>query len=398
MRASSAFENAARGARRVATLAGATLAALLLLWLVYLGLTWDLRDADAGPPPEYAVVEVVRGSLPERVVATGRMAPWARVVVQSEIPGIVETVEVEEGDRVARGQPLVRLDDSRLEDRAAVLRAELALHEARTRVDLMGRAELELAKRRRDHARIEGLRERGVASQEELDDVAHALRLAQIALADARAELDERRAAAERARRSLQRVERDLEKSVIRSPIDGVVVRRPVEIGAAVADLQNGGTVVAELADDRRIHLRGEIDENDVAGVARGQRAEVRIDAFPGEVFSGVVRRISLAGTGEGSVSTFDVEVEVEADERIRVGMSADARIVVREYEDALLIPNAALTWENGKARVRRVDVAGERGEELREIEELYSDGFQTAVASGLAEGDLVLVREDGAN
>jgi HlyD family secretion protein len=386
-----------RRVRRAGLASAAAGAALGFVWLVYLGLTWDMRRAEREPPAAWRAVAVERGSLRETVVATGVMEPLARVVVQSEIPGVVASVHADDGDRVARGRPLVELDRSRLEDQAAELRAALAHREALARVDVVGRAEVDLADARRDHERARRLLERGVLSEEVVDDAAHRARLAAIALADAEALRDARLAAAARARSALARVERDLEKSVIRSPVDGVITKRRVEVGAAVADLQNGGTVIAELADDSRIHLLGELDENDVAGVREGQSAEIRVDAFPGELFAGTVRKIASAGAHEGSLSIFEVEIEIEPDPRVRVGMSADARIVVREHANALLVPNAALVRGEDGPRVRVPD-PGSDEVRLLEIRELTSDGFRTALAepegaAALGEGDTVLVR-----
>ena len=146
-------------------------------------------------------------------------------------------------------------------------------------------------------------------------------------------------------------------------------------------------------------HLLGEVDENDVADVREGQRAEVRIDAFPSEIFAGHVRKIAAAGKTAGGVSSFDVEVELDPDPRIRVGMSADAHITTRDHEAVLLIPNAAIERSPEGPKVRLVDAGGAEPE-LRPIVELYSDGHQTAVAEGLDENDLVLVRSraDGAH
>lgn len=371
----------------------AATAGVALLWVVYVGLTWDMVPPESSAPSNYRAVEVERGDLAATVVATGTMEPYARVVVQSEIPGLVVAVHVDDGDRVKRGQPLVTLDRVRLEDRAAELRASLALEQARARVDLIGRARAEHNQVRLDHERTLQLAGQGIVSQEQIDRLSHELRLAEIALGDAHAERLARLAATDRARMALRRVERDLEKSVIRSPIDGIVIRRRVEVGAAVADLQNGGTVVALLADDRTIHLLGEIDENDIAGIRRKQPAEVRIDAFPGEIFAGHVRKISSAGDTEGGVSTFEVEIELDPDDRVRVGMSADAHIAVRQHRGVLLIPNAAIERTPDGPRVRRVGGSGNDSPELSPIRELYSDGFRTAVAEGLVESDRVLVR-----
>jgi HlyD family secretion protein len=322
------------------------------------------------------------------------MEPYARVVVQSEIPGVVTRVHVDDGERVTADQPLVELNPQRLADRAAQLRAAYDWRRALTRVDLVGRARIELAERAREHERAAALFAQGIASLRELDHARHLVSLARIAVRDAIAETEARAAAAEEARAAYERARRDLAETVIRSPIDGVVVRRAVEVGAAVADLQNGGTVVAVLADDHRIHLLAEVDENDVAAVRVDQAAEVRIDAFPDEVFGGRVRRVSWSGTASGSVSNFEIEVEIEADPRIRVGMSADARIAVREHRAVLLVPNTAVVRAKTGPRVRLARAGNDF--ELAPIREIYSDGFQTAMEAGLAEGDLVLERTDG--
>ena len=380
--------------KKLGTALASALGLLALLWLIYLGLTWDLRSGAREPDAAFEPVAVARGDLPEMVVATGVLEPSARVVVQSEIPGIVAAVHIDDGERVTKGQALVELDRERLEDRVAELAAGLEMRRARARFDLVGRARAELEKARRDLERERRLFEKGVVSKEHIEDLAHVVAVLEISLSDAHAELAARRAAVREAENAHRRVERDLAKTVIRSPVDGVVVRREVEVGTAVADLQNGGTVVASLADDHRIHVLAQVDENDVAGVRVGQPARVHIDAFPGEVFAGTVRKVSSSGTSEGGVSSFDIEIEVAPDDRVRVGMSADARVEVRRHRRALLVPNTALVRTEEGAKVRVVH-QGERPE-LVAIDEGYSDGFQTVALRGLSEGDTVLIRSDG--
>jgi HlyD family secretion protein len=381
--------------RKLLTGLAVGLGLLALLWLVYLGLTWDLRAGAREPDAAFRPVAVERGDLPETVVATGVLEPSARVVVQSEIPGIVAAVHVDDGERVTRGQAMVELDRERLEDRVAELAAALEMRRARARYDLVGRARADLDEARRDLARARRLLERGVASKERIEDLAHEAQVAEIALSDARAEQAARRAAVLEAENALRRVERDLAKTMIRSPVDGVVVRRQVEVGTAVADLQNGGTVVATLADDRRIHVLAEVDENEVAGVRVGQPASVRIDAFPEEIFEGTVRKVSSSGTAEGGLASFEIEIELAPDERVRVGMSADARVEVGRHRGVLLVPNTALVRTEDGAEVRTVGRGGRP--ELVRVEQGYSDGFRTVVRGGLSEGDTVLVRSDGA-
>jgi HlyD family secretion protein len=217
--------------------------------------------------------------------------------------------------------------------------------------------------------------------------------LARLELTNARDATAARAAAVAEAEQNLLRFERDLGKTVIRSPVDGVVVDRKVDKGSAVADIQNGGTVVAELAADRAVHVLGDVDENDIADVRVGQPARVSVDALPGEVLDGVVRKVAAAGTSDTATVVFQVEIELAPDPRVRVGMSADARIVVAEHENVLLVPTAAVLHGDGPARVRRP--VGDDAEEFEEvkIEEGYSDGFRTIVSSGLEPGSRVLVR-----
>jgi HlyD family secretion protein len=381
--------------RKLLTALASGLGLLTLLWLIYLGLTWDLRPGAREPEAAFQPVAVARGDLPETVVATGMLEPSARIVVQSEIPGIVAVVHIDDGERVTKGQALVELDRERLEDRVAELAAALEMRRARARFDLLGRARAELDKAQRDLERGRRLFEKSVVSKERIEDLAHTVRMLEIALSDAGAELAARRAAVKEAGNAHRRVERDLAKTVIRSPVDGVVLRREVEVGTAVADLQNGGTVVATLADDRRIHVLAQVDENDVAGVRVGQPARVHIDAFPGEVFEGTVRKVSSSGTSAGGVSSFEIEIELAPDDRVRVGMSADARVEVRRHKRVLLVPNTALVRTEQGAKVRVLH----RGKqpELVPVDEGYSDGFRTVALRGLSEGDTVLVRSDGA-
>ncbi|MBW2397422.1 MAG: efflux RND transporter periplasmic adaptor subunit [Deltaproteobacteria bacterium] len=338
----------------------------LLLALAYVGLTSDLGPQDGDLPSHLNAVPVERGILRELVIANGSLEPSARVVVQSEIPGIVAYVHVDNGDRVEPGQPLVELDRERLEDRVAELAAALAERRARARVDLVGRAELELRKARRDLERVEGLHAQGIASRETLELEEYRAALAEIGLGDAHAEKAARRASVREAENALRRMRRDVEKSIIRSPIGGVVVRRHVEVGTAVADLQNGGTVVVTLADDRRLHVLAEVDENDVAAVRVGQRVEVRIDAFPDEPLDRCLSRRTIGWSGAQSVvggAGRGKRRELRSGDRVG-SRPARARRDVGRYQDPGRKPRGctARAQQRDRSRRRRAASASRHG------------------------------------
>lgn len=381
-------------ARRIGVWLGVPAAGLAAVALAYAGLTRDLgpRTEDGGLDLSRHVLEPE--TLVRTVVATGQLEPVSRVPVKSEVSGVIRHVHVREGDRVRRGETLFEVDRERLEDRVNALRAALEMKRAAARYDLVGRAGLEVERARREHARVESLYRTGAAAQRELDQSLHDLKLAEVGLRDARAERAARHAAVLEAEHLLHQAEKDVERSLVRAPIDGLVVERPAELGAVVADVTaSGGTLLAVVADDQRIRLVAEVDENDIAQVARDQRARITIDAFPDETFEGRVRRVSSSGLVEEHVASFEVEIELPADPRLRVGMSADARIAVDEYRDVLLVPNAAIVRQNGDPpRVRRAGAGSDFT--LTDVREGYSDGFRTVLEAGVAAGDVVLVPE----
>jgi HlyD family secretion protein len=381
--------------RRIARFVLAPLAVFALLVAVFVALRGGVQQQSGDTDPTLVPAAVERRDLAVTIAAAGRLEPLVRVPVIAEVSGIIARVLVEEGERVERGQPLFELDRERLEARVAERRAELALRLAEARHDLVGRSGAERDQAQRDRDRTAQLLEHDASSATELERVELRLRLAEIALQDARAETAARRAAVDRARELLRQAERDLEDARVLAPIDGVVVERPGEVGRAVADVTaNGGTVIAEIADDRRIRLIAKVDENDIARVALGQTAQIALDAFPDETFQGRVRKISAAGTREEQIADFEVEIALDPDPRLRIGMSSDARIVVRELHDVVLVPNDAIVHQEGGTLVRMPGVGG-GGPRLVPITTGYSDGFFTVISHGLQEGDVILVRAE---
>jgi HlyD family secretion protein len=382
--------------RRITWITGGTIGAVLAGVLAFRGLTADLGPEDDIPLASLRPESIARDDLLETVAASGTMEPRVRVPVISEVSGIIASVHVEEGARVERGQPLFELDRERLEARVAERQAELSLRQANARFDLVGRASVDRDRAAQDFARAKALRAKGVASELDFERAERDARVAEIAVRDADAELAARAAAVLQAREALHQAERDLRNAVVRAPIDGRVIERAGEIGRAVADVTaNGGTTIAVIADDTRIRLVAEIDENDVARVRPGQRALVTLDALPDESFEGTVRKVSSAGAIEANVSSFTIDVELPGDERLRVGMSADARIVIGEHAGVLLIPNSGLVRRDREVLVRVPDVGGGKAYRFVPVKTGYSDGFRTIISEGLAAGDVILVASD---
>lgn len=336
--------------------AGIAAVAILLLWIAsrFFG-----GGADEGG---YATRPIERGDLTVSVSATGNLQPTNQVEVGSELSGLITQVNVDNNDRVAKGQVLARLDTSRLRDQIAQSRAALASAQAG-----IAQAQATAQQSRANLARLEDVyRLSGgkVPSATELDTARadHARAVAGVRTAQA---------AAAQARAQLSSDQTQFAKATIRSPVNGVVLSRQVDPGQTVAASFNA-PVLFQIAEDlSKMWLEVKVDEADVGQVAAGQRATFQVDAFPGRSFPATIERVDLganAGAGSGastsSSSTTSTVVAYTARltvanrrELLRPGMTATADIVTSEKSNVLLVPNAALRFSpDRQAR------GGERG------------------------------------
>jgi HlyD family secretion protein len=318
-----------RGRRRTLYRAGALLAAVLLGIAAY---------ALFAPGEEngirYETAELRRGDLTVRVTATGKLEPVNQVEVGTEISGTIESVAVDYNDRVRAGEVLAQLDTDQLEARHRESEAALAL--ARARVVEAQATLTETGNRLR---RTQGLIGRKLASPDELDTAAAAHDRAKALLAVAQAQVDQAQA-------KLDAETRALEKAVIRSPIDGIVLERKVEPGQTVAaSLQT--PVLFTLAENlTQMELHVDVDEADVGKVATGQRATFTVDAYPERTFPAEITQVRFAPQTVEGVVTYETLLAVDnAALLLRPGMTATADITVAQLHDALLVPNAALRF-----------------------------------------------------
>jgi len=337
---------------------------VLLLALAAVGWRWR-----AGGHAESIgrTARVERASIERVVVASGTVEPEQLVDVRAKVSGIVERFLVDAGDPVRAEQVIAELDRDTLESavreaRAVVREAEVtrahAASELRRRVELFSR---------------------GVESEEVLD---------RMRMEDASAE-----ARVARARATLERLEEELAWATITAPIDGLVLRRDLDPGAAVASVATvtGGTVVMTIADTSRMHLLGTVDENEIALVRVDQEARIRTDAYPDRVFPGRVRKIASLGDRKDNVTSFEVEVSVlDGADVLSPRMSGDADIVAERRSGALVIPETALIYEGEATEVEVVDHASRRSLTRRPVRTGIFQGDRVEIVDGLKEGEEV--------
>ncbi len=340
-----------RIARRAAIAVGIVLVLLLVVRCV----------SGAHERPRYATVPARQGDLAVSVSATGNLAPTKQVNVGSEESGLVVDVFVQNNDHVGKGQPLARLDTSRLKDalaqsQAQLLAAQAAVLQNQATVDQTGAT----LRRYREVARLSGGK---VPSATELDTARGDAERAVANLRSAAAQVAQARAA-------VSTNQTNLAKATIYSPVNGVVLSRQVEPGQTVAAQFNVATLFTIAEDLTHMKLDVKVDEADVGEVKVGDRANFTVDAYPGRSFAGQVTRIDLganatptvnsAGTTTNSSSTvvsYTASLTVaNPDTVLRPGMTATASILTAMRRNVMLVPNAALRftpdgWASGSAR-----------------------------------------------
>lgn len=336
-----------------------------------------------------------RGDIADAVVAIGSVQPDTSVEVKAKVSGVVEWVGAEPGDRVEEGQILVELDKDILrghvaEAEANVAVAESALEQARAEHDV---ASTEWEFQKGEYQRATGLSERGLISPQELDEYANRRRRAGEQYKRAVAALQGAKSMLERARVALKLAQDELAYSTLRSPITGVLLSRPVEVGSAVADISAYEQTVFSVGDMTTLILDAEVDETEVGRVRLGQHARIRLEAFPDDVITGTVTRIAPQGYEENHIVRFKVEITLdETSLPLRAQLTGDAEIIVDEHHDTLLIDERAILYDfDGPYTL--LPPADEDAEPTQVRLKLgYSNGQTAEVLDGLKEGDTVLL------
>jgi HlyD family secretion protein len=307
----------------------------LLLLAAAAGTYWLQRSGGDGV--QYQTQEARRGDLTVTVTATGNLAPTNEVEVGSELSGIIRTVAVDYNARVTVGQPLAHLDDTKFA--AAVMKSRAALASARAQLKQAQATlvkEEQNLKRIQDARRISGGR---LLSESDLES-------AEAELERARAQVAIAQAAIQQAEATLLADETDLAKTVIYSPVDGIVLTRSVDPGQTVAaSLQ--APVLFTLAEDlAEMELQVDVDEADVGLVEEGQTATFTVDAYPERTFQALITQVRFGSQTTDGVVTYKAVLKVDnPDLALRPGMTATADITVQKIADALLVPNAALRF-----------------------------------------------------
>lgn len=293
--------------------------------------------ASRGEVVRYRTAPITRGDLTVVVSATATVQPVNQVDVGTEISGTIRTVEADYNDRVKAGQVLARLDTEKLQ--AQVLQSQAALESAQAR---LSEAQATLAEMRSNLERFQRVREMSggkVPSQREYDAAEALLKRALSNEATLKAQIAE-------AKWKLSVDRTNLTKAVIRSPINGVVLKRQVEPGQTVAATLQTPVLFTIAEDLAQMEVEVDVDEADVAQVKVGQQANFTVDGYPGRLFTAVVKQVRYGPETVQGVVTYKTLLSVDnSDLALRPGMTATADITVQRLENVLLVPNVALRF-----------------------------------------------------
>jgi HlyD family secretion protein len=288
------------------------------------------RSGDAVPDVETQPVS--RGRIVRAVSASGTLEAVTTVQVGSQVSGVVESLHADFNSIVKKGQLLARLDQSLYRSAIEQAQANLVRAEAdheRSRVTLAD-AEVKLTRAR-------GLAERQLIPTNELDAAA-------VTAATAAAQVRSSEAGVTQARASLRQAQVNLSKTVITSPIDGIVISRNVDEGQTVAASLSAPTIFLIAADLTEMQLSASIDEADLGSITHGQPVTFEVDAYPNETFAGEVKQVRLSPVISNNVVTYAAIISAPNPElKLLPGMTAALTVEIARADHVVRVPAAAL-------------------------------------------------------
>ena len=372
---------------------------VVLVAAVVLGLALWRQSAQAERRYKTQAVEV--GDVTKTVSANGTLNPVVVVQVGSQVSGTIDKLYADWNSKVKADQTVARLNQDLFS--AAVDQAKATLLSAQANV-AKGEVTVRDAKRTLD--RNTELHNRELIAQSDLD-------AAQVAYDSAVAQDKVNRAQAAQAQAALNQANVNLQHTIIRSPVDGIVVSRNVDVGQTVASSFQAPTLFQIANDLTKMQIDSNFAEADIGNLKVGQPVRFTVDAFPERSFSAAVRQIRLNPIIQQNVVTYDVVVAVDNPEQILMpGMTAYVNVIVAERKNVLLVPNAALRFKPQEPQEKVPPSRSKQGAQGGTVGTVYvlkdsrlqavqirigiSDSRFTEVVSGdLKAGDLLVVSEE---
>ena len=332
----------------------------------------------------YETTTVGRADISNSVTATGTIEPVTEVEVGTQVSGIIDKLYADYNSVVTKGQLIAEMD-------RVTLQSELASQQA-----TYDGAKAEFEYQKKNYERSKGLHDKSLISDTDYEQALYNYQKAKSAFDSSKA--------------SLAKAERNLSYATITSPIDGVVISRDVEAGQTVASGFETPTLFTIAADLTQVVA--DVDEADIGGIEEGQRASFTVDAYPNDVFDGVVTQIRLgdasssssASSSTSTVVTYEVVISApNPDLKLKPRLTANVTIFILDKKDVLSVPNRALRFTPEAPLIGKNDIVkdceGEHKVWTREgttftahpVKIGISNGISTEIISGVTEGTKVI-------
>ncbi len=387
---------------------------------------WKMRSGDA--PVPYGTAQAARQTITRSISATGTIQPVITVQVGTQVSGTISELYADYNSQVKKGEVIARLDPSQFNAQLAqangtylsaqaaaqaaqnnVVSADAGVASAQANVD---RTDAALVDGQKSYNRTRALVEAKVGAAMDLETAQSTLDQAAAQKQQAVAQLNQARAQAQSSRSQVAQAQAqvnqakaavdlaqvNLDHTIIRAPIDGVVVARNVDVGQTVAASLQAPVIYLIANDLTRMQVLANIDEADVGQLAPGSQVDFTVDAYPSAVFHGTVSQVRLAPQNVQNVVTYTAVIDVRnPDLKLKPGMTANVSVVAARRENVLAVPNSALRFR--PQGVQQAPAAGQRqvwkiaeGKlEPVSVKLGLTDGISTEVVSGdLREGDRV--------
>ncbi len=324
----------------------------ILIALAVIGApTWYFLSANGKDEhkADYQTQESKAGRISLIVTAAGNLVPTNQIIVGSELSGTAKEVLVDTNDPVKKGQTLAKLDTSKLDQQTERSRAALLAAKAR-----VSQAEATLAESKASLARQEELLQLSGGKTPSRA----AMETSRATVFRAEADLGSTKAAVTGAEADVRAFESDLAKTIIRAPVDGIVLARSIEVGQTVAASFTAPTLFTIAENLKKMELLVNVSEADIGRIEVGQTATFSVDAWPARNYTAKVKKVAFGAVGTGStakeganpssaVVTYSTELEVtNEDLSLRPGMTATVDIAIVDKKDILVVPNSALRFD----------------------------------------------------
>ena len=350
------------------------------------GGVWLFGGAKAKHKVTYATATIHKGEISESVTATGTIEPVTEVEVGTQVSGIIDKIHVDYNSVVTKGQLIAEMD-------RVTLQSELASQRA-----AYNGAKAEYEYQKKLYERNKTLNEKQLIAATDYEQSVY--------------NYEKAKSNYESSQASLAKAERNLSYATITSPIDGVVISRDVEAGQTVASGFETPTLFTIAADLTQMQVVADVDEADIGGVEEGQRATFTVDAYPNDVFEGVVTQIRLgdasssstSSTSTSTVVTYEVVISAHnPDLKLKPRLTANVTIFTLDRKDVLCAPARALRFNPEKPLIGDNDIVkdceGEHKLWTREgntftahpVKIGISNGVNTEIISGINEGTVVV-------